>query len=212
MAQHFCSCAHRAEKRGLTPRAVITGHNLCRQAKSLLTAPIGAIRKPSGKTGWDLKDIDLFEINEAFAVVAMAAMRDLDLPHDKVNIRRRLALGHPIGASGARILVTLLAALPETHGLKRGIGHLPWRRRGNRNGYRKDHPMLLTDAEQIREAARDFAQERLAPGAAARDREHAFRAELTEMEARFGFLGMLVPPEWARSDLGMVAYARRWKR
>ncbi|ENS11325.1 acetyl-CoA C-acetyltransferase [Brucella abortus F1/06-B21] len=114
--------ASEAEKRGLTPRAVITGHATYADKPNLFsTAPIGAIRKLSEKTGWDLKDIDLFEINEAFAVVAMAAMRDLDLPHDKVNIHGgACALGHPIGASGARILVTLLAAL-ETHGLKRGI-------------------------------------------------------------------------------------------
>lgn len=114
--------ASEAEKRGLTPRAVITGHATYADKPNLFsTAPIGAIRKLSEKTGWDLKDIDLFEINEAFAVVAMAAMRDLDLPHEKVNIHGgACALGHPIGASGARILVTLLAAL-ETHGLKRGI-------------------------------------------------------------------------------------------
>ncbi|ENR62408.1 acetyl-CoA C-acyltransferase [Brucella abortus] len=114
--------ASEAEKRGLTPRAVITGHATYADKPNLFsTAPIGAIRKLSEKTGWDLKDIDLFEINEAFTVVAMAAMRDLDLPHDKVNIHGgACALGHPIGASGARILVTLLAAL-ETHGLKRGI-------------------------------------------------------------------------------------------
>lgn len=114
--------ASEAEKRGLTPHAVITGHATYADKPNLFsTAPIGAIRKLSEKTGWDLKDVDLFEINEAFAVVAMAAMRDLDLPHDKVNIHGgACALGHPIGASGARILVTLLAAL-ETHGLKRGI-------------------------------------------------------------------------------------------
>ncbi|WP_101419856.1 acetyl-CoA C-acyltransferase [Brucella melitensis] len=114
--------ASEAEKRGLTPRAVITGHATYADKPNLFsTAPIGAIRKLSEKTGWDLKDVDLFEINEAFAVVAMAAVRDLDLPHDKVNIHGgACALGHPIGASGARILVTLLAAL-ETHGLKRGI-------------------------------------------------------------------------------------------
>ncbi|WP_019443489.1 acetyl-CoA C-acyltransferase [Brucella abortus] len=114
--------ASEAEKRGLTPHAVITGHATYADKPNLFsTAPIGAIRKLSEKTGWDLKDVDLFEINEAFAVVAMAAVRDLDLPHDKVNIHGgACALGHPIGASGARILVTLLAAL-ETHGLKRGI-------------------------------------------------------------------------------------------
>lgn len=85
------------------------------------TAPIGALRTLSDKTGWVLADVDLFEINEAFAVVAMAAMRDLHLPHEKVNINGgACALGHPIGASGARIIVTLLAAL-QRHGLKRGM-------------------------------------------------------------------------------------------
>ncbi len=114
--------ASQAEKRGLTPRAAITGHATYGDKPNLFsTAPIGAFRKLSEKTGWNMKDVDLFEINEAFAVVAMAAMRDLDLPHDKVNIHGgACALGHPIGASGARILVTLLAAL-ETHGLKRGM-------------------------------------------------------------------------------------------
>ena len=88
------------------------------------TAPIGAIRKLADRTGWRLSEVDLFEINEAFAVVAMAAMRDLDLPHDKVNIHGgACALGHPIGASGARILVTLLAALAQ-QGLKRGVASL----------------------------------------------------------------------------------------
>ncbi|MBB5703878.1 acetyl-CoA C-acetyltransferase [Ochrobactrum daejeonense] len=114
--------ASEAEKRGLPPRAVLVGHSTHADKPNLFaTAPIGALRKLSDKTGWDLKDVDLFEINEAFAVVTMAAMRDLDLPHDKVNIHGgACALGHPIGASGARILVTLLAAL-ETHGLKRGM-------------------------------------------------------------------------------------------
>ncbi|MDH7786451.1 acetyl-CoA C-acetyltransferase [Ochrobactrum sp. 19YEA23] len=114
--------ASEAEKRGLTPRAVLVGHATYADKPNLFaTAPIGAINKLSEKIGWNLKDVDLFEINEAFAVVAMAAMRDLDLPHDKVNIHGgACALGHPIGASGARILVTLLAAL-ETHGLKRGV-------------------------------------------------------------------------------------------
>ena len=76
------------------------------------------------RTGWSLADVDLFEINEAFAVVAMAAMRDLSLPHEKVNIHGgACALGHPIGASGARIIVTLLAALQKYH-LRRGIASL----------------------------------------------------------------------------------------
>ncbi len=82
------------------------------------------MQKLSDKTGWALSDVDLFEINEAFAVVAMASMRELGLPHDKVNIHGgACALGHPIGASGARIIVTLLAAL-QTHGLKRGIASI----------------------------------------------------------------------------------------
>ncbi|KWC53445.1 acetyl-CoA C-acyltransferase [Burkholderia ubonensis] len=114
-----------AQKRGLTPRAVIVGHSTYADKPALFpTAPVGALRKLSEKTGWALRDVDLFEINEAFAVVAMAAMRDLDLPHDKVNVHGgACALGHPIGASGARVMVTLLAAL-ETHGLRRGVASL----------------------------------------------------------------------------------------
>jgi acetyl-CoA C-acetyltransferase len=114
-----------AETRGLKPLAVIAGHATCAQEPSLFTtAPIGAIRSLAKRTGWALNDVDLFEINEAFAVVAMAAMRDLDLPHEKVNIHGgACALGHPIGASGARILVTLLYAL-EKYSLKRGIASL----------------------------------------------------------------------------------------
>ncbi len=117
--------ASEAERRGLTPRAVLVGHTTHADKPSLFpTAPIGAMRKLAEKTGWALGDVDLFEINEAFAVVAMAAMRELDLPHDKVNIHGgACALGHPIGASGARVMVTLLAAL-ETHGLKRGMASL----------------------------------------------------------------------------------------
>ncbi|NMN60164.1 acetyl-CoA C-acetyltransferase [Xanthobacter sp. SG618] len=114
-----------AEQRGLTPLAAIVGHATHAQAPNLFTtAPIGAVQKLAGKTGWDLKDVDLFEINEAFAVVPMAAMRDLGLPEDKVNVHGgACALGHPIGASGARVMVTLLAAL-ERYGLKRGIASL----------------------------------------------------------------------------------------
>jgi acetyl-CoA C-acetyltransferase len=111
-----------AEKRGLTPLAQIVGHASHAHEPNLFpTAPIHAMRKLADKTGWALGDVDLFEINEAFAVVAMAAMRELGLPHDKVNVHGgACALGHPIGASGARIMVTLLAAL-QTHGLKRGV-------------------------------------------------------------------------------------------
>ncbi|MBB6224912.1 acetyl-CoA C-acyltransferase [Rhizobium leguminosarum] len=114
-----------AEQRGLTPLATILGHATHSQAPNLFaTAPIGALQKLSDRTGLALSDVDLFEINEAFAVVAMAAMRDLDLPHEKVNVHGgACALGHPIGASGARILVTLLSAL-QRYGLKRGMAAL----------------------------------------------------------------------------------------
>jgi acetyl-CoA C-acetyltransferase len=114
-----------ADRRGLKPLATILGHATHSQEPSLFaTAPIGALQKLSDRTGLPLSEVDLFEINEAFAVVAMAAMRDLDLPHDKVNVHGgACALGHPIGASGARILVTLLAAL-ERYDLKRGMAAL----------------------------------------------------------------------------------------
>ncbi len=114
--------ASEAERRGLAPKARIVGHASYANEPSLFaTAPIGALRRLSERTGWALSDVDLFEINEAFAVVAMAAMRDLDLPHDKVNINGgACALGHPIGASGARVIVTLLAALEDKR-LDRGM-------------------------------------------------------------------------------------------
>jgi acetyl-CoA C-acetyltransferase len=114
-----------AERRGLTPLAAIIGHATHAQAPSqFATAPIGALKRLGERTGWALDDVDLFEINEAFAVVAMAAMRDLGLPQDKVNVHGgACALGHPIGASGARVMVTLLAAL-EKYDLKRGMASL----------------------------------------------------------------------------------------
>jgi acetyl-CoA C-acetyltransferase len=114
-----------AEKRGLTPLVEIKGHASYADRPNLFpTAPIGAVKKLVERTGWTNKNVDLFEINEAFAVVAMAAMRDLDLPHDHVNVHGgACALGHPIGASGARIIVTLLAAL-EKYDMKRGIASL----------------------------------------------------------------------------------------
>ncbi|MGZ3217097.1 acetyl-CoA C-acyltransferase [Paracoccus sp. T5] len=117
--------ASEAERRGLTPRARIIGHATHADRPDLFpTAPIGAVRKLLDRTGTTTGDYDLFEVNEAFAVVAMAAMRDLGLSHDAVNIHGgACALGHPIGASGARVLVTLLAAL-ETHGQRRGIATL----------------------------------------------------------------------------------------
>ena len=114
-----------SERRGIAPLARIVGHaTYAAQPKDFPTAPIGAIRRLFDKTGWKADAIDLYEINEAFAVVAMAAMRDLDLPADKINVNGgACALGHPIGASGARILVTLFAAL-KARGLKRGVAAL----------------------------------------------------------------------------------------
>jgi acetyl-CoA C-acetyltransferase len=114
-----------AEERGLAILAEIKGHASHAQEPAwFTTAPIGAINKLLDKVGWQSGDVDLYEINEAFAVVAMAAMRDLDLPADKVNIHGgACALGHPIGASGARIIVTLLAAM-ERVDAKRGVASL----------------------------------------------------------------------------------------
>jgi len=114
-----------AEKRGLAPLAVVVGHSTHAQEPGLFTtAPVGAIRKLFEKTGWKAGDVDLYEINEAFAVVAMAAMKEHGLPHEKVNVHGgACALGHPIGASGARILVTLIGALRK-RGLKRGVASL----------------------------------------------------------------------------------------
>jgi len=114
-----------AEKRGLAPLALIAGHATHAQEPGwFTTAPIGAIRKLLEKTSWTPSKVDLYEINEAFAVVAMAAMKELSLPHEKVNVHGgACALGHPIGASGARILVTLIGALRK-YGLKRGVASL----------------------------------------------------------------------------------------
>ena len=114
-----------AEKRGLTPLAAIIGHSTFAQEPALFTtAPVGAISRLYAKTGWTTRDVDLFEINEAFAVVTMAAMREHAIPHEKVNVHGgACALGHPIGASGARIIVTLLGAL-RARGGRRGIASL----------------------------------------------------------------------------------------
>ncbi|SNS97524.1 acetyl-CoA C-acyltransferase [Pseudomonas segetis] len=111
-----------AEKRGLKPLAIVVGHSSHAQAPGLFaTAPVGAIKALMKRTGWTLDQVDLFEINEAFAVVPMAAMRDLAISHDKVNVHGgACALGHPIGASGARVIVTLLHALQQ-RGLTRGV-------------------------------------------------------------------------------------------
>jgi len=114
-----------AEKRGLSPIATIRAHNTFAQLPSLFTtAPVGAIKGLLEALDWRPDQVDLWEINEAFAVVTMIAMRDLGLPHEKVNVHGgACALGHPIGASGARIIVTLLAALKK-HGAKRGVASL----------------------------------------------------------------------------------------
>ena len=114
-----------AERLGLKPLAVVVGHSTHSQEPAwFTTAPVGAIRKLFERTGWSADKVDLFEINEAFAVVTMAAMREHQLPHEKVNVHGgACALGHPIGASGARIVVTLIGALRK-YGLKRGVASL----------------------------------------------------------------------------------------
>ena len=111
-----------AQKRGLKPLAVIHGHAAFADEPGLFpTAPVGAIKRLMSKTGWTLDTVDLFEINEAFAVVSLVTMDELAIPHSKVNVYGgACALGHPIGASGARILVTLISALRQ-HKLKRGV-------------------------------------------------------------------------------------------
>ena len=117
--------ASTAAAKGLTPIAKIVGHTThAHQPNLFATAPVGAMQKLLAKTGWTTTDVDLWEINEAFAVVTMAAIHDLQLDPAKVNIHGgACALGHPIGASGARIIVTLLGALKKTGG-KRGIASL----------------------------------------------------------------------------------------
>ncbi len=114
-----------AKQRGITPLARIVGHAThSQQPEWFTTAPVAAIEKLLEQTGWKIDDIDLFEINEAFAVVAMAPMRDLGVPREKLNVNGgACALGHPIGASGARIVVTLVNAL-RARGGKRGIASL----------------------------------------------------------------------------------------
>jgi acetyl-CoA C-acetyltransferase len=107
-----------AEARGLTPLATILGHSVHAQKPALFTtAPVPAMQKLMGKLGWSVDGIDMFEVNEAFAVVSMIAMQELGIPHAKLNVNGgATALGHPIGASGARILVTLIHALQKRGG------------------------------------------------------------------------------------------------
>jgi acetyl-CoA C-acetyltransferase len=114
-----------AEKRGVAPLATIVGHATHSQEPAwFTTAPVGAMRKLFERTGWTAKSVDLYEINEAFAVVTMAAMKAHGLPHEKVNVHGgACALGHPLGASGARIVATLIGALSK-YGKKRGVASL----------------------------------------------------------------------------------------
>lgn len=114
-----------ADARGLKPVARIVAHGAHAQEPSAFTtAPVGAITKCLEKAGWSIADVDLFEVNEAFACVAMFAMHDLGIPHDKINVHGgATALGHPIGASGARIVTTLIAAL-KRHGKTKGVASL----------------------------------------------------------------------------------------
>lgn len=117
--------ASTAEKLGLKPLARIVAHSQHSQEPQwFTTAPVGALKKLFEKTGWQASDVDLYEINEAFAVVTMAAMKELNLPHEKVNVHGgATALGHPIGASGARLVTTLIGALRQNGG-KKGVATL----------------------------------------------------------------------------------------
>ncbi|MFN3389071.1 MAG: acetyl-CoA C-acyltransferase [Allosphingosinicella sp.] len=114
-----------ADRLGVRPVARIVAHAAHAQAPNLFTtAPVPAVRKALERAGWDIGDVDLWEVNEAFACVAMIAMRDLSIPREALNVHGgATALGHPIGASGARLLATLLSAL-ETHGQKKGVATL----------------------------------------------------------------------------------------
>ncbi|MHA1107854.1 MAG: acetyl-CoA C-acyltransferase [Alphaproteobacteria bacterium] len=114
-----------AEKRGVTPLAILRGHATHAQAPAwFTTAPIEAVRKLLDRVAWDKDEVGLYEVNEAFAVVTMAAMRDLDIPHEHMNVHGgACALGHPVGASGARIMATLMAAMAK-HDVERGVAAL----------------------------------------------------------------------------------------
>jgi acetyl-CoA C-acetyltransferase len=114
-----------AKKRGAKPLAKIVAYaSNAHEPEWFTTAPVGAIKKVLDKAGWKASDVDLFEVNEAFAVVAMAAMKDVGIPHEKVNVNGgACALGHPIGATGARIITTLIYALKK-RGLKKGVAAL----------------------------------------------------------------------------------------
>jgi acetyl-CoA C-acetyltransferase len=114
-----------AEARGVTPLAILRGHATHAQTPAwFTTAPIEAVRKLLDRVGWDKDEVGLYEVNEAFAVVTMAAMRDLDIPHEHMNVHGgACALGHPVGASGARIMATLMAAMAK-YDVERGVASL----------------------------------------------------------------------------------------
>lgn len=117
--------ASTASEKGMTPVARIVAHAAhARAPKDFTIAPVGAVQKVLERAGWTVDDVDLFEVNEAFACVAMFAMHDLGIPHEKINVHGgATALGHPIGASGTRIITTLIGAL-KRHGKKRGVASL----------------------------------------------------------------------------------------
>jgi acetyl-CoA C-acetyltransferase len=117
--------ADEAEARGLKPIALIHGYDQSAQEPEwFTTAPVTAIKKTLARVGWAVEDVDLWEVNEAFAVVAMAALKEIGMPHDRLNVNGgACALGHPIGASGSRIIVTLIHALQQRGG-KKGIASL----------------------------------------------------------------------------------------
>ena len=117
--------ADKAAEMGITPLATIVAHSTHSQDPEwFTTAPIGAIEKVLQKAGWSVDEVDLYEVNEAFATVTMAAMHELHIDHEKMNVNGgACALGHPIGASGARVVVTLINALKQ-RGLKKGVAAL----------------------------------------------------------------------------------------
>ena len=160
-----------ANRNTLRPIARIVGHATHAQEPAwFTTAPVGAIEKLLAKIGWRHDEVDLYEINEAFAVVALAAIRDLHLSQDKVNVHGgACALGHPIGASGARIIVTLLNAL-EAHNLKRGVAS-PLHRRRRSHRARRRAPLMTALSTRVDDSTKEFTQNAEAMNAAVADLE-----------------------------------------
>ena len=210
-----------ARQMGLKPIARIAGHAVHAQAPDwFTTAPVGAIQKVLKKAGWQPGQVDLWEVNEAFAAVTMAAMTEFKLPHEIVNVHGgACALGHPIGASGARIVVTLLGALRK-HGKQRGVAALCigggeatalavemltcWRAAGARLTHRRSPAMLLPeDHRAVQDAVRAYVQAEVAPHAAAWDKSHAFPAAALRGLAGLGCYGVAVPAELGRRRPGL---------